>query len=186
MSEPEDVLRLSEVDAAPIETLLRGYGLQLRILAADAALPGSYWGEPEAGLVGDQLYVRADTPLHSLLHEACHWIVMDPARRPTVHTDASDSLAEEDATCYLQLLLAAQLPQFGLDRALADMDAWGYSFRLGSARAWFESDADDARAWLLSHDLVDADGTPTGRIRLSDQPSPYSHSMVAGGLPVTS
>ena len=27
------------------------------------------------------------------------------------------------------------------------MDAWGYSFRLGSARAWFEHDAEDARQW---------------------------------------
>ncbi len=181
-----DVLRLSEVDAAPIATMLRAYGLQLRILEADAKLPGSYWGEPEAGLVGGELFVRADTPLHSLLHEACHWIVMDPAKRPSVHTDASDCLAEEDATCYLQLLLAARLPQFGLDRALTDMDAWGYSFRLGSARAWFEEDADDARAWLRAHGLIDASGNPTGRVRLSDEPSPYSHSIVAGGLPVTS
>ena len=30
------------------------------------------------------------------------------------------------------------------------MDAWGYTFRLGSARAWFENDADDAFAHLAS------------------------------------
>ena len=36
----------------------------------------------------------------------------------------------------------------GIDRAFADMDAWGYTFRLGSARAWFERDAEDAAAFL--------------------------------------
>ncbi len=35
------------------------------------------------------------------------------------------------------------------------MDAWGYSFRLGSTHAWFESDATDARAWLVAHGLID-------------------------------
>ncbi|MCB1606704.1 MAG: hypothetical protein KDI71_06985 [Xanthomonadales bacterium] len=160
------VLTLGEVDSRPVVQLLARYGLTVNILGDGANLPGSYWGEPEAGLIGDQLYVRSDTPLHSLLHEACHWIVMDPDKRPEVHTDASDSLAEEDATCFLQLLLAAQLPAFGLDRALLDMDRWGYSFRLGSARAWFEQDAEDARDWLLMHGLIDADGEPTCRIRL--------------------
>ena len=33
------------------------------------SFPGSYWGDSEAGLRGNALYVRADTPLHSLLHE---------------------------------------------------------------------------------------------------------------------
>ena len=31
---------------------------------------------------------------------------------------------------------------------MADMDAWGYTFRLGSAHAWFEHDAEDAREFL--------------------------------------
>jgi hypothetical protein len=33
---------------------------------------------------------------------------------------------------------------------LRDMDAWGYSFRLGTAAEWFELDAEDARNWLVS------------------------------------
>jgi hypothetical protein len=45
------------------------------------------------------------------------------------------------------------------------MDAWGYSFRLGSARRWFEEDADDARAWLERHGLADDAGAPTWRLR---------------------
>ena len=36
----------------------------------------------------------------------------------------------------------------GCARVLADMDAWGYTFRLGSAKAWFENDAAEARAFV--------------------------------------
>ena len=87
---------------------------------------------------------RPDTPVHSALHEACHWICMPPARRARLHTDAGGDSDEENAVNYLSILLGQTLPGFGRDRMLADMDAWGYSFRLGSARAWFEGDAEDA------------------------------------------
>ena len=109
-------------------------------------LPGSYWGESEAGLRGNVLYVRADTPLHSLLHELSHFVCMTPARRAGLDRDAGGDDAEECAVCYLQILLADEIPALGRARMFADMDAWGYSFRFGSARAWFESDAADARA----------------------------------------
>ena len=81
---------------------------------------------------------------------------MPSERRATVHTDATDSVPEEDAACYLQILLADDLPGLGRDRLLADMDAWGYRFRLGSARAWFEQDAGDARALLAERGLLAA------------------------------
>ena len=47
-------------------------------------LPGSYWGDSEAGLRANVLYVRADTPLHSLLHELSHYVCMSAGapRRP--------------------------------------------------------------------------------------------------------
>jgi hypothetical protein len=48
---------------------------------------------------------------------------------------------------------------------MLDMDEWGYSFRLGSTRAWFESDAADARTWLLARALIDADDKPTWKLR---------------------
>ncbi|WP_146909160.1 hypothetical protein [Arenimonas daejeonensis] len=134
--------------------LLAGYGLRLVPVAAGEAIPGSFWGENEAGLIGHDVFARPDTPVHSLLHEACHLIVMPPERRATVHTDATDSVPEEDATCYLQILLADRLPGVGSDRLMADMDAWGYTFRLGSTRAWFESDAEDARAFLATRGLL--------------------------------
>jgi hypothetical protein len=47
----------------------------------------------------------------------------------------------------------------------SDMDAWGYTFRLGSAGAWFERDAEDARRWLIAHRILDAGGRVTGTCR---------------------
>ena len=47
-------------------------------------------------------------------------------------------------------MLGEAIPNVGRARIQTDMDTWGYTFRLGSARAWFERDADDARAWLVA------------------------------------
>lgn len=145
------VLCVADAGFAPLAALLADFGLELVAVPAQAPIPGSYWGEPEAGIIGNRVYVRQDTPLHSALHEACHLIVLPPQQRAQVHTNATDSIAEEDATCYLQIALAERLPGVGSARLMRDMDAWGYSFRLGSAQAWFEQDADDARAWLEVH-----------------------------------
>ena len=43
------------------------------------------------------------------------------------------------------VLLADQLAGYDRERMMNDMDAWGYSFRLGSTQAWVERDAEDAR-----------------------------------------
>ena len=154
------VLRLADIDATAPAALLARYGLALHRVADAAPIPGSYWGGAEAGIIGCNVYARADTPVHSLLHEACHLIVLPPERRAQVHTDATDSVPEEDATCYLQIVLADELPGVGRARLMADMDAWGYSYRLGSTRAWFERDAENARCWLLERGLLTADGAP--------------------------
>ncbi len=156
MDEGIGVLRLGDIAFGDAAALLARHGLELVAVDDDAPIPGSYWGAPEAGIIGARVYARADTPVHSLLHEACHLIVLPPERRALVHTDATDSVPEEDATCYLQIVLADDLPGVGSARLMADMDAWGYTFRLGSTRAWFEHDAGDARAWLAEH------GLPTG------------------------
>ena len=149
-----DVLRLADIGFEAPTALLAHHGLELVRIEDDQPIPGSFWGEPEAGVIASKVFARVDTPVHSLLHEACHLLVADPARRASIHTDASDSLEEEDATCYLQIVLADALPGFGRERALTDMDTWGYSFRLGSARAWFEHDAEDARAFLEARGLL--------------------------------
>ncbi len=151
--------------------LLGRFGLNLVWITDQAPIPGSFWGEPEAGLVRDALLVRQDTPLHSALHEAGHYVCMDATRRDRLHTNAGGDDLEENAVCYLQILLAAQLPGIGRRRLFEDMDAWGYSFRLGSTRAWFERDADDARQWLLEHGLIDTEQMPTWRLRQVDPPT---------------
>jgi len=142
------MLTCSAIDTQVLEAELAGFGLRVEWVAERAAIPGSYWGEPEAGLIGDRLYLRCDTPLHSALHEAGHFICMDAGRRAALHTDAGGSLVEECAVCYVQIVLGGRLPGVGRERIQADMDAWGYTFRLGSAQAWFEHDAEDARTWL--------------------------------------
>lgn len=149
---------------ASVAALCARYGLALAHVPDGAAIPGSYWGAPEAGILGYALYVRADTPLHSALHELCHVVCMDAARRARLDTDAGGDYAEEDAVCYLQVVLAGELG-VGVAQIRADMDAWGYTFRLGSAQAWFERDAEDARAWLVRHGLLTASGAPTFQLR---------------------
>ncbi len=139
--------------------------MELSLVAPDEVIPGSYWGESEAGLRGDRLFARLDTPLHSILHEACHYICMTPERRAGLDKDAGGDDPEESAVCYLQVLLADELPGVGRARLFSDMDAWGYSFRLGNSRAWFEGDAADARQWLVDHGVIDPGDKPTGLAR---------------------
>src|SRR5689334_23653376 len=160
-----DVLRLSSVDRVDVALLLSRYGIDLSLVAPNEVIPGSYWGESEAGLRMNRLYARLDTPIHSILHEACHYICMTPERRTGLDRDAGGDDPEENAVCYLQILLADALPGVGRARLLADMDAWGYSFRLGSARAWFESDSEDARIWLVACGVLDEASRPTGSLR---------------------
>ena len=81
---------------------------------------------------------------------------MDDTRKETLHTDAGGDFEEENAVNYLEILLGTALGEVGFERITADMDTWGYTFRLGSARAWFEQDAEDARAWLESRGLLAA------------------------------
>lgn len=160
-----DVQRLRDVCRERIVTLLARFGLDLVVVDDDADIPGSFWGGSEAGIAGSSIYVRRDTPVHSLLHEACHVVCMDPLRRAAVDTDAGGDDLEETAVCYLQILLSDALPELGRERLMQDMDRWGYSFRLGSARRWFYEDADDARRWLLDRGLIRDSGEPTFRAR---------------------
>lgn len=160
-----NVLTCGEFDMCSLRTLLARFGLRVTQIVAEQNIPGSFWGDSEAGLIGDELLVRVDTPVHSALHEGCHYICMDADRRNAVHTNAGGDTNEENGVCYLQVVLADHLPALGRARLMADMDAWGYSFRLGSAQAWFEQDADDARDWLIAHNILAASGALTWRSR---------------------
>lgn len=142
------VLCCEELGFGALRRLLEPLGLHVETVADGTEIPGSYWGEREAGLIGATLYLRADTPVHSALHEACHFLCADESRRLTLHTNAGGDDVEEHAVCYLQCLLAERLDGYSRQRCFADMDAWGYTFVLGSANAWFHGDADDAIVWL--------------------------------------
>ncbi len=159
------VLCCRDLPAGALGGLFARFGLEVVEVDEGVPIPGSYWDPPEAGIIGRVLYVRPDTPVHSALHEGCHLVCVDAERRESIHTDAGGTDLEEAGVCYLEILLAEELPGVGAGRLMADMDAWGYSFRLGSTRAWFERDAEDALAWLREHGLVDAAGRPTFRLR---------------------
>jgi len=145
-----DVLRIADIGVAAVQSLFAPAGLSVATVANERPIPGSHWGDDEAGLIRRTLFVRNDTPVHSALHEGCHWLMMDESRREALHTDAGGTSTEENAVCCLQILLADRLPAMGRARMLADMDRWGYSFRLGSAARWFAEDADDARECLVA------------------------------------
>lgn len=159
------VLTLADIGPAAMRALLARYDMRLDIVPADEPIPGSFWGDSEAGLIDNRLLARADTPVHSILHETCHYICMDVSRREGLHTDAGGDYAEENGVCYLQILLAEHLPGVGRARLMQDMDAWGYSFRLGSTIRWFAEDAQDARDWLMRYSLIDAADQPSWRLR---------------------
>lgn len=159
------MLAVADVPLALIESLLDRYGLNVNVQQDGEAIIGSFWGDSEAGVIGCTVHARRDTPLHSLLHETCHIICMSGDRRETLETDAGGDDLEESAVCYLQVLLADELDGVGRDRLMADMDSWGYSFRLGDTRSWFERDAEDARKWLIDHGLLNINDSPVFQLR---------------------
>jgi len=159
------VLLLNATDRVALALLLGRYGIALTLVAPGQGIPGSYWGHSEAGLKG-RAAVRAARhpgPLRAARGEPLH--LHDSERRAGLDRDAGGTDLEESAVCYLQVLLADEVPGMGRARLLSDMDAWGYSFRLGSTRAWFEEDATDARDWLCRFGVIEAGGRLTGAVR---------------------
>lgn len=163
--ETPSVIRLYDIDRGVLQSVLDRFGLKLHTISPDKRIPGSFWGDDEAGLIADEIFARPDTPLHSLLHEACHYICMPSQRRLVLDTNAGGDYDEENAVCYLQILLADEFSAVGRTRMFQDMDAWGYSFRLGNTQAWFENDAEEARSALLNWNIIDDNARPTWRLR---------------------
>jgi len=150
--------QVSDIKHQDIVDFVSLLGLTYRAVDPQSEIPGSFWGEPEAGLIRNELYLRGDTPIHSLLHEACHYLCMPEERRANLHTNAGGHYDEENAVCYLQILLASLVKGYSSEECMQDMDTWGYTFRLGSAKQWFTADANDARLWLINRGLLDARG----------------------------
>lgn len=161
----QQVLTVGDVALVDLTSLLRRYGLELVLEETGAPITGSFWGDPEAGIVNTTVYARAETPIHSLLHESCHVICMTAERRGRLDRDAGGNDLEEAAVCYLQVVLSDCIPAVGQERLMRDMDAWGYSFRLGSTRDWFRRDADDAREFLVNQGLLTRGGLPIYTLR---------------------
>ncbi len=161
------MLLVSDLSLGSMAELLGMYKLSLELIPDDKAIEGSYWGEPEAGIMGDHVFVRGDTPIHSLLHEACHIICMTPERRQMLNGDAGGDDVEECAVCYLQIALADELPGADKEQLMRDIDDWGYSFRLGSTRRWFDEDASDAEVWLRTRGLLEVDNRPIYQLHQS-------------------
>ncbi|WP_366943006.1 hypothetical protein [uncultured Cocleimonas sp.] len=90
---------------------------------------------------------------------------MDQQRRENLDTNAEGDYDEENAVCYLQILLADEIPEMGRLKMMADMDEWGYTFRLGSAKNWFVEDAEDALEWLITFNLLDSSNQPNYQLR---------------------
>jgi hypothetical protein len=159
------VLTVGDIPLASLQELLQKYELTLQVESPERAITGSFWGDSEAGIVANKVFVRRDTPIHSLLHEACHTICMDQERRSGLDRDAGGDDLEEAAVCYLQILLADEIAGVGKDRLMRDMDEWGYSFRLGRTALWFKKDAEDALHWLQQKGLLDSAAMPTFTVR---------------------
>ena len=159
-----NVLLCSDINLKHLQSLLDRYGMEIKTVNDNEAIPGSFWHPPEAGLIKNTLFIRNDTPVHSALHEACHYICMDHTRREKLDTDAGGTAIEENGVCYLQILLSNYITEMGISRMFNDMDEWGYSFRLGSAKAWFEQDAEDACDWLLKNKIITSDSKPSWKV----------------------
>lgn len=160
-----NVTRLNQNYITQLEALAARYRLNVQLVGDGDAIPGSFWGDDEAGLIGDTLYVRSDTPLHSALHESCHYICMKKNRRDKLHTNAGGNALEENCVCYLQILMAKEFQPYSQQKIFADMDTWGYSFRLGSAQQWFLHDTAEERITLESWGVVNKSGQPSFLLR---------------------
>ena len=159
------VLTVADIGPEGSDALLNRFDLAAEYVSQGQAIAGSFWGGAEAGIIGKRVFVREDTPVHSMLHEFCHLICMNYERRANLNRDAGSDDLEEAAVCYLQIVLADYLPGVGRERLARDMDTWGYSFRLGSTVRWFEEDAGDAFDWLVEHRVLDPSGRPLFRLR---------------------
>ena len=165
LSSPTNVLNCHIQRQVELAQLLSPYGIKIESVADEELIPGSFFGEREAGLKKQTLYLRTDTPVHSALHEAGHYICMDQLRRESLDTDVQGGFDEENGVCYLQILMSDQLQGVGKNRMMQDMDSCGYTFRLGNARTWFEQDAEDARRWLCYHKIIDSEQNITLQLR---------------------
>ena len=154
-----------KIDTDSLRTVLSFYGIELVEVGKHLSIPYSIWETSEAGRRKNKLYVLGDTPIHSILHETGHFVCMSKKQRCSDTIDAKGSFEEENATCYLQILLSDHVDGFNRKLHLINMDEWGYAFRLGSAAKWCCQDAEDAKSWLQSRQIIDRNECVTWKLR---------------------
>ena len=141
MSQPlsnDTVLQVSDVESDIVDQFLGRYGITLEVVPDAAPITASFWGEPEAGIVGRQVFVRGDPPVHSMLHEACHIICMSAERRDSLYRDAGGNDLEESAVCYLQVVLADSMVGVGRARLMClSCEFWGEYNTISIITGWF-------------------------------------------------
>ena len=74
-TDPSNVLNCTAQRQTQLTALLKPYGIVIEHVPDDQPIPGSFFGEREAGIIGNRLLLRYDTPVHSALHEAGHQAV---------------------------------------------------------------------------------------------------------------
>ena len=74
------VTLIADLREAEIRDLLSAYGARLVMMPCGRDIPGSYWGDSEAGLIESDVFVRTDTPAHrKILEESGQPIPTDMA-----------------------------------------------------------------------------------------------------------
>ncbi len=68
------MLTVADLPTQALQNLLSPYSIIVESVSNNAPIPGSFGGDSEAGLIRNILYVRPEPPVHSALHEACHYI----------------------------------------------------------------------------------------------------------------
>jgi len=82
---------VNAIDRLALEVMLDRYGLGLVLVAPEEVIPGSYWGEREAGLIGARIFVRLDTlPQHRAALDTQRRAHVDPSLRLSL--DSSGAL----------------------------------------------------------------------------------------------
>src|SRR3569833_2073887 len=79
-----NVVTCGEIQLSALQDVLSPYGIDVLPVPDAQPIPGTHFGDPEAGLIAHRLYIRSATPVHSALHDACHYLCMASARRARV------------------------------------------------------------------------------------------------------
>lgn len=79
-----DVLRFCDIDSQELTELLTAYQIELCLTPDDEPVLGSFWGDEEAGLIGERLNLNTNTPIHSISHTSATTQLSMALFQPTI------------------------------------------------------------------------------------------------------